>query len=519
MLGSVNDWTASEILAKVRDMGGAPDPSARMVGLYVEGGLDVANAGLLGVGGEYVSFVGVDRSTGKVVTAHYLGVSFTAGVTIIPGTNVGGGVFSFTGPPSELDGWSMGAQLSAGVTSGVSYPFDGDTVLRISGENITFGVNGGGGYTYRVVVDGQTIYNFGTVKVAEQYDYSFTSDHYDRAMATLVKSPQGEIEIEYSLGNGYTMVQKFQRVPAGNNTYRVNVIEKVVDEDGKEAPPSIASQFASNRIWQFTLSSGEVTDLKSQEHCFLAGTPIAMHDGTVMDIEEITENDLVMSYDAAGNLVPGRVVRTFQNDAKHILDFFGLMVTPGHVMMCGAGRYAGRHVTLLDILRSDGAVVTADGKIIRAATGVEVDSEMDAEIEVVIARQGAKGFEVAQSGRLRMGTRVLLENGTDISLAELIAANGGQRTDAGLITGPQGEAPLMWPFGDQLPAPEDYILARSAVTLADIYAANEWESAPSMHAPVMGDVGPMIPASDRVRDQMPANIPLSMRPRSNRALQ
>lgn len=255
------------------------------------------------------------------------------------------------------------------------------------------------------------------------------------------------------------------------------------------------------------------------DNCFTVGTEIALADGTCKVIEDIQVGDLVLSYDATGNLVPGRVVRTFQNEAKHILDFFGLMVTPGHVMMCGAGRYAGRHVTLLDILRSDGAVVTADGKIIRAATGVEVDSEMDAEIEVVIARQGAKGFEVAQSGRLRMGTRVLLEDGTDISLAELIAANGGQRTDAGLIAGPQGEAPLMWPFGDQLPAPEDYILARSAVTLADIYAANEWESAPSMHAPVLGDVGPMIPASDRVRDQMPANIPLSMRPRSIRALQ
>ena len=34
----------------------------------------------------------------------------------------------------------------------------------------------------------------------------------------------------------------------------------------------------------------------------------------------------------------------------------GTGVTPGHVFLCGAGRFAGRHVPLIDILRDDGAV-------------------------------------------------------------------------------------------------------------------------------------------------------------------
>lgn len=255
------------------------------------------------------------------------------------------------------------------------------------------------------------------------------------------------------------------------------------------------------------------------EQCFLAGTPILLADGTEKPIEEIAPGDWVVSYDAAGNLVPGRVSRTFQKDAKHILDFFGLMVTPGHVMLCGAGRYAGRHVTLLDILRSDGAVVQADGGLIRAATGVPVGSELDAEIEVVTGTAGPKGFVVRAAGRLRMGTRVILENGADLSLAELIAANGGRRTEAGLIASAAGEGPFVWPFGPNLPQPEDYVLARSAVTLAEIYAAAEWETAPTLPGPARGDLGPVGAAPAARRDKMPANLPLSMRAPNRTGLQ
>jgi hypothetical protein len=55
--------------------------------------------------------------------------------------------------------------------------------------------------------------------------------------------------------------------------------------------------------------------------------------------------------------VPARVTRTFVNDVAHVLDFHGTGVTPGHAFLCGAGRFQGRHVPLLDILRDDGAMV------------------------------------------------------------------------------------------------------------------------------------------------------------------
>ena len=250
-------------------------------------------------------------------------------------------------------------------------------------------------------------------------------------------------------------------------------------------------------------------DYFAQHQCFLAETPILMADGTERRIDTIRPGDMVTSYDAEGRLVPGRVARIFQKDAKHILDLFGLMVTPGHVMLCGEGRFAGRHVPLLDILRSDGALVEASGRLIRAATGVEVGSELDAEIIVVAGHPSPGGFVVQETGRMRLGSRVILETCTDLSVADLVAANGGQRTATGLIASAAGEGPLLWPFGSRLPRPEDYVLARSAVTLDEIHAAAEWEVAPIMPAPPHGARSPS--EGLRLREPLQPNQPLSMR--------
>ncbi|MBL4785606.1 MAG: hypothetical protein JKY49_09275, partial [Cohaesibacteraceae bacterium] len=71
--------------------------------------------------------------------------------------------------------------------------------------------------------------------------------------------------------------------------------------------------------------------------CFLAGTMISMWDGSEKPIEQINADDVVTSYDKDGNPAPGRVKRTMQNRAKYILDFHGLMTTPGHAFYCAEG--------------------------------------------------------------------------------------------------------------------------------------------------------------------------------------
>ncbi|SCZ74353.1 hypothetical protein SAMN04488118_1301, partial [Epibacterium ulvae] len=84
----------------------------RVVGFYGEYG-----AGMnIGVGGEGVYFRGVDTQTGQLVEAHYAGATLGAGAT--PAT-VGAGTFGFTGPPTSLSGWSIGAQGSSAITGGV----------------------------------------------------------------------------------------------------------------------------------------------------------------------------------------------------------------------------------------------------------------------------------------------------------------------------------------------------------------------------------------------------------------
>lgn len=146
--------------------------------------------------------------------------------------------------------------------------------------------------------------------------------------------------------------------------------------------------------------------------CFLSGTlvdmwPLALPllpypDGTYDDalilshvwhkaIEDIAVGDVVVSYDGDGCLKPGRVSRVFRNVATHILDFWGTGVTPGHAYLCGEGVFAGQHVPVMDILRSDGAIVRDDGGLIRAATGCEVGSPGDRMVHVIVGDRQANG--------------------------------------------------------------------------------------------------------------------------------
>ncbi|NJO34399.1 MAG: hypothetical protein HC869_16005, partial [Rhodospirillales bacterium] len=118
--------------------------------------------------------------------------------------------------------------------------------------------------------------------------------------------------------------------------------------------------------------------------CFGAGTSILLPDGT-KQIQDILPGDIVLSYDASGTLVPGRVTRTFRNEVSHLLDVHGLKVTPGHATLCGDGMFKGRHVPIIDILLSDGALVRADGTLIRMAIDAPVGSVADAFVKVAVA--------------------------------------------------------------------------------------------------------------------------------------
>ena len=245
------------------------------------------------------------------------------------------------------------------------------------------------------------------------------------------------------------------------------------------------------------------------DHCFVKDTPISMwptdssvkprEDGNYDEelvlskvwqkpISEISDSDLVVSYDKDGRICPGPVTRTMRNRVKHVLDFWGTGVTPGHAYFCADGKFKGQHVPLLDILRTDGTIMKSDGTQIRAATGCEVGSIHDRLVHAVVGDKQPNGqIAIREQGQVRLGTRVILENGEQHCVLDILNANGAQISEDGYIRSGAGGAkvPLSWTFSEQLPKPEDYILRRSKVTLEEIYAAGEWEQ-----------IGPRLPAPD-----------------------
>ena len=256
------------------------------------------------------------------------------------------------------------------------------------------------------------------------------------------------------------------------------------------------------------------TDGFAGPKCFLAGTQVSMWDGTKKPIELVEAGDLVVSYDKDGTLKPGRVKRTMTNRSRQILDVHGLMVTPGHVTLCGDGKFNGQHVPIIDILRSDGALVREDGSKIRAATGCPLGSLGDRMIAAIVGTSQPDGrVKIAEVGQIRLGTRFIMDDGEDVSVLDLIAQGGGAITEDGMVTRGRGpRMPFRWTFTPNLPKPEDYVLQRSATHLQDICQANEWEAVrPMMPTPSQGEAGPSLSRHPAMMSATPANIPLSLR--------
>ncbi|WP_245230956.1 hypothetical protein [Parasedimentitalea huanghaiensis] len=233
-------------------------------------------------------------------------------------------------------------------------------------------------------------------------------------------------------------------------------------------------------------------------------------------IELIEVGDIVMSFDENDNLVPGPVTRTFQNDAKILLNFHGTRVTPGHVYYRPDSKKSYKYEMLIDVLRDDGVIKHQDGTLIRAATNVAVDDPRDGFVKAVAGNRKTDGtFEQLDEGRIRLGTRFLVGRGKERkswSAADLIALGGGVVGDDELIRVGEGEPlPFLWDFGETLPKPEDFVLASSGTTLEDIYKAAEWESqGPRLAAPMVLDRGPVQPLKGAALSAMPRNEPLEV---------
>ncbi|QBY00720.1 hypothetical protein E2K80_08225 [Rhodophyticola sp. CCM32] len=230
--------------------------------------------------------------------------------------------------------------------------------------------------------------------------------------------------------------------------------------------------------------------------------------------DQMQAGDLVVSYDKQGRLQPGRVSRTMTNSSTHILDFWGTGTTPGHAYHCADGPLKGEHAPIMDILRRDGALMRSDGTMFRAATNCDVGSMGDMMIHASARKQTPDGsWTEPKQGKVRFGTWIILPDGRHMSFMEMAANEGWRVSDDGymvaMMKGEDGalqEQKFLFPYahGEELPKPEDYILARSAVTLEDIYLANEWEQ-----------IGTRMPAPDSLAGFNPNSTMNRTKPKPN----
>lgn len=206
-----------------------------------------------------------------------------------------------------------------------------------------------------------------------------------------------------------------------------------------------------------------------QPYCFAAGTVVVNADGDLRHIEELRVGDSVMAFDAGSNRLQGmtqprRVTQTHVNMVDNLLDVAGLKVTPGHVFLCGDGPNKGSFEPLIDIIRRDGALVKEDGSLVRPSVDAPVGSDADRLVRVLYVSDPDGDPKPAT---LRAGTRLFLSD-AEVTIAEILEDQGYELTDEGLVA-KNGEVPepLHW-FGIP-PKHEDYILAKSGLTLDELY--------------------------------------------------
>ena len=139
--------------------------------------------------------------------------------------------------------------------------------------------------------------------------------------------------------------------------------------------------------------------------------------------DRIAAGDLVVSYDKQGRLQPGPVTRTMQNNATHILDFWGTGVTPGHAYYCADGKFKGQHVPLMDILR--------------AATNCDVGSIGDRTIHAEASVKKPDGtWTPKKRGQSRFGTRISTPDGKkSVSVMEIAERQGWSLSEDGYTVG------------------------------------------------------------------------------------
>jgi|GEM_PF-3372349 len=451
------------------------DPTASGVnGFYIESGAGIGPFGLEGV-----TFYGRTPG-GNTVTASYVGVTIGPSADLI-GFAVGAGAFFFSGNPKDLKGPSLGIQLFSGISIGGSVDFGLNNTMIFYGGALSVGANISIGSTTRVEVDGVPIYGPLGPEIVSGLNSGATQDEF---AAALLASEGVNFNTVYIYSDpfedGTTMVTVYLTERDRDGEYFVIAYTRFIPPGG-DADDAVSNVIvngvARNVPPKYLTISEEGELLATEEGCFSAGTKISMWNGGEKNIEEIVVGDMVSAFDPdTGELQPRRVKGTSKRMASTLLDYFGTSVTPGHVFFYKDDSGAFGFAPLIDILKQDLAIQNEAGDWLRATTGVAVGDANDAMLQIVCGSSMADGSVKAEKfGSVRLGARVLLDDGREFSLAEIIRVTGGQINDQGMVVNAQHPdgAPFHWLFSDELPSPEDYILKKSAVSKEELVLKDE----------------------------------------------
>jgi|TARA_R110001606_G_scaffold3642_19_gene16525 hypothetical protein len=282
----------------------------------------------------------------------------------------------------------------------------------------------------------------------------------------------------------YAQLYSYMREGLRVDVNTMPVILSLMDEYGNIGGLDNAKQQLKNLGYTDEEINYEIPE-NAEIRCFSAGTLIDMADGSRKPIEQIEVGDEVLAYDPAelgglGELKAARVTRTMVNQVEEIIDFHGVKMTPGHATLCGDGPHQGRHIPIMDILVADGAIVNREGELIRAATNLPVGSDGDRFVKVAYILD--KSQKAYSHGRIRLGTRMIgQDGGDDWRVMEALEREGYVLHPDGLISkGGETPHPLYW-FGP-LPKPEDYVLAKSRLTIGNLYSGQNVESSSAIGA-------------------------------------
>ncbi|MEJ2818036.1 DUF4214 domain-containing protein [Caulobacter sp. CCG-8] len=199
--------------------------------------------------------------------------------------------------------------------------------------------------------------------------------------ANLLGVPETALEIANpALFHGDTLAAGSFKMPDQTARTTAARMDQMVQADPAKAP--------ANRAQFDALKTMAVASFKTAPppHCFAAGTPVLMADGSERAIEMLQVGDLVMAFDGLGPLEARRVEQLHVNTTERFLLIDGrTLITPGHYVLTEDGSFdrvedvleAGRR--LVDV---SGVVRSVDWREVSVANHLSGTSGAPVDLEV-----------------------------------------------------------------------------------------------------------------------------------------